>query len=656
MQQSHRRPRRVAAFVAALPVASVLAVLPAISGATPALAATGDYSGSSVLDLIHANVDVTNALSVADAAVAPAESYVKSNGLAAPYAGKQSAAHSTNVNATLLGALGTGNLLVESTQTALPDNAKPDEHTLLPLPVSPILVANVATTSARARFTTEGCLPVGEPISKAITKVADAQLLPGAPGLGTVVATTGLNNGAATTTSSVAISAGSGISHRGLMSTGAVQVGKIDLLGGQIQVKVISQPTLTVEATGVPGGAKVTYVPAVLDINLAGTHITVDPGNPLPNPLALPTNPLVNLSIPDPVITKSAGGTSVSATVALLHLDVLSALPNKPLVNLDIGRTTAKATVPAGGIDCSVTNEDNPLREAHKDLSAFSVNPGQTFDYTVAVPNRGTADVTNVKVVDTVTPSGLELVKAVPSGTGTNPYTFDLGTIAANETKSIVMTFKVPATVAPGTLFHNHAHITGDYKGKTYTKDADVNGPLIDKPGEGACSIIQSNKSSSHLKVFTGETFNWYVHVFNTGAQACSNVLVTDNLESTVSFVSCTHGCTHVGPLVTWNVGTLAPGASTTLTVTVKTVATSGLLHNKAHITADGATPADAEVNGPAVAGISVLAPANPPKRQVGGLAFTGLSTTTTLLALMLLGLGLAVRRFSHTRRPGFRI
>lgn len=657
MQQSHRQARRTAAFVAALPVASVLAVLPLVT--SPALAATGNYSGSAALDLVHANVSLAPApLTVVDAGIAPAESFVNSAGLTAPYAGKQSAAHATNVNSVLLDT-SLPNLLVESTQTALPDNATAAHDQLLNVPLSPLVDATLADTTARARFTTEGCLPVGEPISTATTKVADAQLLPNAPGVGTLVGTVGLNNGAASTTSNVAIGTGTGLTHRSLVSSGATQVAQVSLLGGQVLIKVIGTPKLTATATGFAGTSTVTYTPAILEIQAGGGPIlTLDPGNPLPNPISIPGAPLITVTIPAVQKTISGDGTSVDGLVSLVHVDVLSAAPfTPPLASIDVGKTHVHATVPKGGIDCSVVNEDNPLREAHKDVSAFSVNPGQTFNYTVAVPNRGNADITNVKVVDTVTPSGLVLVNATPSGTGSNPYTFNLGTIHANETKNIVLTFRVPAGTAIGTVYKNHAHITGDYKGTTYTRDADVSGPTVDKLVTGPCSLIDSNKAASHLKVVPGETFNWYVHVFNTGGTACTNVKVSDLLEPTVAFVSCTLGCSHVGNLVNWTVGTIAPGASATLTVTVRTVAKSGLLHNKAHITADGATPADPEVNGPLVTNVSVLAPAHPAKRSGReGLAFTGLSTGTTLLALLLLGMGLAVRRFSTTRRMNFRI
>ena len=62
-----------------------------------------------------------------------------------------------------------------------------------------------------------------------------------------------------------------------------------------------------------------------------------------------------------------------------------------------------------------------------------------------------------------------------------------------------------------------------------------------------------SNKDASHIQVFPGETFSYYVHAFNTGGQPCTDVTVTDTLDSRVTFVSCNKGCTNTpADKVTW--------------------------------------------------------------------------------------------------------
>jgi uncharacterized repeat protein (TIGR01451 family) len=53
----------------------------------------------------------------------------------------------------------------------------------------------------------------------------------------------------------------------------------------------------------------------------------------------------------------------------------------------------------------------------------------------------------------------------------------------------------------------------------------------------------------------------------NSGTAAVGSVVVTDTLAATTAFVSATNGGIHSGKTVTWNVGTLAPGASGSATV-----------------------------------------------------------------------------------------
>lgn len=650
--------RRVATAIAALPLASVLAVLPGIVAATPAHAAGQPYSGAANVDLVHLDALNLGAVDVADASISPSRSDVKSAGLTAADApapvGKNAYSRATNLDLNLLsGAIPLTGLLVEADQAALPDNAAAKvDGPLIPANLPPLLNANVATASAHSRWLTDGCVPVGTPISYAKSEVVDAQVLPGLAGTGTLVDVSNGNGGTVFTNTTVGLYDVAGQAGHGVQSKALTQLTTISIAGGvngALSIDVVAPPTITAKASGKSAAdSSVAYIEPVLTIRQGGTVVgTLDVSNPS---FSLPSNPLLNLSL-GVLSNKVVTATDASGDAALLNLTLIDPNPlaTKPLVSLSIAKAHVAAHVPAGGVDCTVTaatNEDNPLREAHKDLSAASVNPGSTFDYTVAVPNRGDADITQVKVVDTVTPAGLELVKAVPAPVSTagNVYTFDLGTIAANETKNILLTFRVPIGTALGTNYHNHADITGVYKGKTYTKPVDVDGPKVDGPGQGPCLLLDSNKASSHLEVRTGETFNWYVHVFNTGGQPCVNVVVTDQLEDTVTFVSCTNGCTNVGNAVTWNLGTLAPGESRTVTVTVKTVATSGTLHNKAQITADGALPANPEVNLPVVTNNSVVAPANPAKRS-DVLAFTGLSHTIGALALLLIAGAAILRR-----------
>jgi uncharacterized repeat protein (TIGR01451 family) len=350
-------------------------------------------------------------------------------------------------------------------------------------------------------------------------------------------------------------------------------------------------------------------------------------------------------------LTKSiaADGTSATGSGNLLSVKLLSDPALGTALDLTVGDVTATAKAPAGGVNCAT---EDPLRDVRKDASATSVNAGDTFDYTVTVPNRGTSDMTNVTVKDTVSGSpSLVLVSSTPDATSHsgNTYTFSLGTIAPNQVKTVSMTFKVPADAAIGTDYSNTAVISATYAGQTITKTVTTPYPSVDGAGSGPCDLSRSTKYASHLQVTPGENFNYYINLFNQGGQTCRDIVVKDVLDDGVSFVSCSDSCTHSGQTVTWTVSSLAPSDSKKLIVTVKTVATSGSLPNTADITPGSGTGGSPSTPGPTVGTTSVLAPDEPASRGTDAFAATGASPLVALLGTLLLGGALVMRRRAIT-------
>jgi uncharacterized repeat protein (TIGR01451 family)/LPXTG-motif cell wall-anchored protein len=329
------------------------------------------------------------------------------------------------------------------------------------------------------------------------------------------------------------------------------------------------------------------------------------------------------------------------------------ALAGLELEDLRIGHMEASSTVPVGGIDCS-TDDGNPLDESRKDVTATNVTAGQTFNYTIRIPNRGTAPITNVTVEDTYS-AALQFVSSVPppASHNGNVLRYNLGTLDPNEFAVIVMTFKVPSNATPGTVYHNHAVIRGTYNGQPVSFPVDVNGPTVTGPLSGGCNLSGSTKYASNTHVKKGENFGYFINVFNSGGTACNNVVVKDTLINGVAFVSCTRSCTHSGQNVSWKLGTIASGQSLVLGVIVKVTAKSGRLPNGAIITASNGVGGNPRTPGPVVDGTTVPAPGVPARLvrdDNGQLPRTGMATGAAVLGgLLLLGGAVAMRR----RRPG---
>jgi uncharacterized repeat protein (TIGR01451 family) len=636
MRRIHRA-RPAAFFGTAALVATTCGAF--VVSAPVALAATGSFSGSAAADLVHLDaLNVPGTIDVANLKVAPVTS------AASTATTPRVTSHATNANLNLFSGQVDQNLLVDALQTALPDHATGVHAELLSVPAAPLLTATIASADAHSRWNADGSCVTNGPISSSISKVADAVVLPGTP------ATIALTNSAdptgavvSQTTLGLAKQPASAANYA-VRSTSSTQVTSVSLFDGALVVEVVTAPKVVATATGVPGTSTVVLTQPILKVNgttiLAGGDITS---------LNIPGLPVLEVKAGILSKTISADGTSATGSGTLLSVKALSDPALGTALDLTVGDVTATAHAPAGGVNCE-TATPNPLRDARKDASATTVNAGKSFDYTITVPNRGSEDLTNVTVKDTVSGSpALELVDSTPDPTSHsgNVYNFSLGTIAPNQVKTIVMTFKVPAGTANGTDYSNTAVITATYAGQTITKTVTTPYPSVDGPGTGPCDLSQSTKFASHIKVTTGENFTYYINAFNQGSLPCTDIVVKDALVAGVQFVSCTYGCTHSGQLVTWNISSIAAGASKMLSVTVKTLATSGTLPDTADITPSTGTGGSPHTPGPTVTNVSVLSPSFPAMRGDNAFPRTGGSPLLSLGAIMLVGTALVLRRRS---------
>ncbi|MDP9167533.1 MAG: DUF11 domain-containing protein [Actinomycetota bacterium] len=611
--------------------------------------APAGYGGTATADLAHVAVaDVGGFGKVVDATVAPAVTTVAST--ATPRVHTQAA--NTNTNLLTQGLLGDQ---LGAKQDALPDNATGAHNELLgPTDLSPLAKASALTSDVHARWPGDNVCLTTEPLGTAIEKAANAVVLPGAVAPGDAVSLNNTKDPSGASVSSTAIGiTRQGTGNGGVYGSATTQITAANLLGGNIIVNVVNTPSAVVTATGTPGGATAVTTQPVLDVTIAGTKTTLLSGETL-HPLNIPGAPVVTLTAGNVSTTKAADGTSASATGNLLTLKVLDVTGTLTLVDLTLGDLAVNVHVPSGGITCAGGGGgggagDDPLREARKDVSAASVDAGSTFNYTISVPNRGSSSLTNVTVTDTVggTPP-LQFVSSTPSGTNSgDTYTFSLGTIAVNQVKTVTITFKVPSGTANGTAYSNKATIAATYNGAPIEKPVSVSGPVVGGPASGACDLRRSTMYASNAKVTIGENFNYFIDIFNNGSQPCTNVLVTDTLPQGVQYVSCgAVPCGISGTTLTWHAGTVGPGASETVYVTVKTVAGPGDHRpDSAVITSSEGSRANVSTPGPLVTSISVLAPAIVPTRA-STLPRTGFDPRIPAFGLLLLlGAGLVRRR-----------
>ena len=188
--------------------------------------------------------------------------------------------------------------------------------------------------------------------------------------------------------------------------------------------------------------------------------------------------------------------------------------------------------------------------------------------FTFQVTNGGDAEATNVRITDDL-PDGL----STPSGGKT--LSIDVGTLAPGETKTVSAKVVADST---GT-FKNTATATAD--GGLEAKDDHT--IIVTKP------VLKVIKDGPERR-FVGRPVTYEITVTNTGNAPASNVVLTDGVPSGTVFLSASDGGTETDGTVRWSLGTLAPGASRKVSMTV-TPEEDGVIVNTVQASAECAEP-----------------------------------------------------------------
>jgi len=222
----------------------------------------------------------------------------------------------------------------------------------------------------------------------------------------------------------------------------------------------------------------------------------------------------------------------------------------------------------------------------------------QNLSYQMTITNTGDASATNVELSDTI-PTGPTFT-SVTSSQGTCSYDFGvrtvnctLGTIGVGGNATVTITIKPRAE---GTL-NNTATITAtQWDPATGNNSASVNGLPAVKFVD-----LQVQKTASANPIFAGQNVTYTITVKNVSTPfTATGVALTDVLPASMNFVSATtsQGSLITPPVgsngtVTANLGSIAPGVTATVTITVSSTS-AGLVTNSATATSSEAesTPA----------------------------------------------------------------
>ena len=242
--------------------------------------------------------------------------------------------------------------------------------------------------------------------------------------------------------------------------------------------------------------------------------------------------------------------------------------------------------------------------ETEADVSVAMAPPvgalyvGQPATFRLTVANAGPMPATGV-VVSNPAPAGASFVSASTT-TGTwsqagGTVTWTVGTLASGESATLDVAVRPDAA----------GSLTNKATAWSLMRDPDMANNAADASATVAwVSDVSVTKTAARQTVIAGETLAYTLVVSNAGPSGATGITLTDLLPATAEFVSASPAATGgAGQTKTWNLGALANGAATTVTVVVRPMA-AGTATNTASVSAAHDDPDSA--NNTAEASVSV--------------------------------------------------
>jgi len=237
--------------------------------------------------------------------------------------------------------------------------------------------------------------------------------------------------------------------------------------------------------------------------------------------------------------------------------------------------------------------------EVSKSVNDPTPGEGETIIYTITVTNNGPDDATGVEITDRL-PSGVIYSSARPtrgsitymstaiSRDSQNKVIWTVGNLLNGANATITITGRIDAGACAETLT-NTASITA-----VDQEDPDVNNNSDSADVTVKCVDLAIDKSVDDSSPNEGDTIVYTITVTNNEAEPATNVKITDQLPSGITYVSDDANGKYNSNTGMWTVGSLSGGASATLniTATVDSGSCAETIINMASITAvDQADP-----------------------------------------------------------------
>jgi uncharacterized repeat protein (TIGR01451 family) len=264
--------------------------------------------------------------------------------------------------------------------------------------------------------------------------------------------------------------------------------------------------------------------------------------------------------------------------------------------------------------------------------SVSVVDTGINFTYTEIATNKGPNAVpAGTLVVYQQTPPNttLQSITVDANWNCSNPgtagpiiciYAPALASGANTSADPIVFTLSVNAGTAYGTTILNSATVTSQTTDPVPSNNTSVTTVLVE-PGAQADMAI--SMSAAPTPVFLFSTLTYTIQVQNLGQANAATVQVADTIPAGTTFVSANAPagwtCSGTTAVTCTLTGTMARGASATITISVTSPSTAGPITNTATVSSSTTDPVAANNSATVITVVQPLVCATPGKDGIGG-------------------------------------
>lgn len=308
------------------------------------------------------------------------------------------------------------------------------------------------------------------------------------------------------------------------------------------------------------------------------------------------TNVTVNDSILGNLTSSFSGSLAAGASQSHTFSYTVKASDPDPLVN------TVTVTAVGASSETSVTAKTSCTTAVPKidvtiakSANVTTVTAGGNVVFTLTAQNTSaTGTAKSVKITDTF-PAGVSIVTASGCTIAGQTVTCNVGDLAAGAKASVTITVTTSTASCP--QISNTAHVAAANESAGSTANNNSNAVIVGVTCPGA--DVKVTKSASTAQVNSGGSVTYTLVASNVGGSGtATNVTITDTIPAGLTITGTTGPCVVTGQTVTCNVGSLAPGASASVTITVTATDTAcPEVSNFASVKADNELAANAGNN-----------------------------------------------------------